>query len=63
MPGRDTLLLGEGDRFDLPGNIKKDMSSFTEVVKSNLPDKGLFKEMGVSNIDIEKLFTQLAQNF
>jgi hypothetical protein len=60
---RMALLLGEGDRFDLPGNIKKDMSSFTEVVKSNLPDKGLFKEMGVSNIDIEKLFTQLAQNF
>jgi len=57
------LLLGEGDVFELPDSIKADMIQFRETVKSSLPDKGIFKDMGVPNTDVDKLFAQLIQNF
>lgn len=60
---RLALLLSGDELFDLPGSIKSDMLLFAGAVKTNLPDKALFKEMGVPNTDIEKLFAQVIQNF
>lgn len=60
---RLALLLGGDSLFDLPDTLKSDMLLFADAVKDSLPEKALFKEMGVPNTDMEKLFSQLLQNF
>lgn len=56
------LLTGE-DSFELPQSIQKDLQIFADVVKGDLPDKTLFKEMGLGNVDGEKIYQQLIKSF
>lgn len=49
--------------MDVPGTIKKDMQIFAETVKNELPDKAIFKEMGIPDTDVNALFDQLVKNF
>jgi hypothetical protein len=39
------------------------MQDFANVVKDELPDKRMFKDLGIPNMDVEALFKQFLKNF
>ena len=57
------LLLTPEDNFTIAESIKSDIASFVEVVKDDLPDKQIFKEMGAANVNVKELFGQLIRAF
>lgn len=57
-----TMLTSE-DIFELPDSIKVDMQSFADLVKNDLPDKLMFKNPGIPNMDVDALFKQFLSNF
>lgn len=57
------LLLTADDNFTIPESIKSDITNFVEVVKDDLPDKQIFKEMGAGNVNVKELFEQLIRAF
>jgi hypothetical protein len=50
------LLLTTEDNFTIAESIKSDIANFVEVVKDDLPDKQIFREMGAGNVDVKELF-------
>jgi hypothetical protein len=60
---RLAVTLTEGDNFELPEKIKQQLQTFVKTISDDLPDKAIFKEMGLGNIDAEKVFSQLIKNF
>lgn len=57
------LLLTPEDNFTIAKSIKSDIAYFVEVVKDDLPDKQIFKEMGAGNVDTKELFGLLIRAF
>jgi hypothetical protein len=57
------LLLTPEDNFTIAESIKSDIANFVEVVKDDLPDKQIFKEMGAGNVDVKELFGLLIVAF
>jgi hypothetical protein len=57
------LLLTPEDNFTIAESIKSDIANFVEVVKDDLPDKQIFKEMGAGNVDVKELFGMLISGF
>lgn len=57
------LLLTPEDNFTIAESIKSDIANFVEVVKNDLPDKQIFKEMGAGNVDVKELFGLLISSF
>ncbi|WP_236023922.1 hypothetical protein [Flavobacterium flabelliforme] len=57
------LLLTADDNFEIPATIKTDITNFAEAVKTDLPDKQIFKEMGPGNVNVKELFEQLIRAF
>jgi hypothetical protein len=57
------VMLSENSRFELPEIIKSHMQAFAEIIKNELPDSVIYKEMGLKNINVEKIFTQFKINF
>lgn len=57
------LLLTPEDNFTIAESIKSDIANFAEVVKDDLPDKQIFKEMGAGNVDVDQLFGLLVSSF
>ena len=57
------LLLTPEDNFTIAESIKSDLANFVEVVKDDLPDKQIFKEMGAGNVDVKELFGLLIGAF
>ena len=49
--------------FELPESIRTDMLHFVDVVKGDLPDKAIFKEMRMGPINPETIYQQLIKNF
>lgn len=49
--------------FDLPETIQADVNHFADIVKRELPDKAIFKEMGLGNIDPDVIFEQFKSSF
>ena len=60
---RLAMTLTEADTFELPERIKEQLQTFADTIAEDLPDKAIFKEMGLGNIDVEKVFRQLIKNF
>ena len=60
---RLTVLLSPESNFDLPELLKTHMRIFTEIIKEELPDKAIFKEMGLGNVDPFRVFVQLKKSF
>ncbi len=60
---RLAVTLTETDNFELPEKIKQHLQTFVNNIAEDLPDKAIFKEMGLGNIDVEKVFRQLIKNF
>jgi hypothetical protein len=49
--------------FILPLAIQKNMNQFVEAIKSEIPDKAIYKEMGLANIDTNRVYEQLKKSF
>ena len=57
------LLLTPEDNFKIAESVKLDIANFVEVIKNDLPDKQIFKEMGAGNVDVKELFGLLIKSF
>ena len=60
---RLAVMLTEIDVFELPKSIKEKMQAFTDTIAGDLPDKTIFKTMGMAGISVEKVFTQILKSF
>jgi hypothetical protein len=60
---RMALFLAPETVLVLPDSIKTDLQVFVSIVKNNLPDPAMFKEMGAGNVDAIALLNQLVKNF
>lgn len=60
---RLAVFLVDGNIFELPASIKTDMQAFADMINTDLPDNAIFREMGLGNVNGEKLFMQILQNF
>jgi len=60
---RLATMLTVADVFELPPVIKADMQHFVKTIKTELPDKVIFRNMGLGNLDVESVFAQLCKNF
>jgi hypothetical protein len=60
---RLAVMLVEEDVYYLPDRIKTDMQEFSNSIKDDLPDKAIFKEMGLGNIDPEDVYHQILVSF
>lgn len=60
---RMASLLTSVDIFELSEPIKGDMQRFAELLKDDLPDKIIFKDLGLPQIDVDALFKQFLSNF
>lgn len=60
---RLVVMLTDNDAFELPESIKNHLQEFAKTIASDLPDKAIYKEMGLGNMDVEKVFAQLLKNF
>jgi len=39
------------------------MLDFSKIIREDLPDKAIFKEMGLGSIDSNKVFKQIVNSF
>jgi hypothetical protein len=53
------VMLTPSDSFTLPEAIRSDMQAFADSVSDDLPDKAIFKEMGLGNMNVNRAFDQL----
>jgi hypothetical protein len=60
---RLALLLTGGDVHEVPDPIKATLQKFVDTVKSDLPNKDFFKELGAGTIDPAALFTTMVKKF
>ncbi|MEI6766887.1 MAG: hypothetical protein WCM76_14755 [Bacteroidota bacterium] len=60
---RLVLMLKSESVFDLPETIKNHIQEFVNAITNDLPDKAIFKEMGVGIADPAGLLEQLKKNF
>lgn len=60
---RLAALLSPENRFLLPDGVKGDLQRFTDMIKTDMPDNSIFKEMGLESLDVKKLFQQFISNF
>ncbi len=57
------VMLTDEDVFELPATIKNDMQKFTDTIQDDLPDKAIFKTMGLGSINTETVYKQLKKSF
>ena len=60
---RLAVMLTGNDVFDLPAVIKSDLQNFADKIAGNLPDKAIFKEMGLGMLKPENVFHQIIKSF
>ena len=60
---RMAVMLAENDVFELPETIKTHLQNFIDIVTKDLPDKAIFKEMGLGNLNVKLVYPQLRKSF
>jgi hypothetical protein len=60
---RLTIMLTPESDFPLPDVIRADIDQFAGLIAGDLPDRAIFKEMGLGNIDPEIVLEQLKKSF
>lgn len=60
---RLAVMLAANVEFELPESIKADLQSFIDTIAGELPDKAIFKEMGLSAISVENVLKQIIKSF
>ena len=53
----------EGEIHELPAYLKEELQSFMDIAATDLPDKAIFKEMGLGNIPVKNIYDQLLKTF
>lgn len=53
------LLLPANSIFPLPDNMKEHLTAFVKLVKDELPDKMIYKDMGLGTMDTSTVLGQL----
>ncbi len=56
-------MLATESEFQLPETIQANINQFAALTSDDLPDKAIFKEMGLSNIDPNSAFEQFKKSF
>jgi hypothetical protein len=56
-------MLSQDSEFDLPESIKEHVQKFAEIAAVDIPDKAMFKEMGMTNMEPIKVFNQFKKSF
>lgn len=56
-------MLTESDKFVLPESIKDLLQTFFDAIAKDRPDKVIFKEMGMGNMEVERVFEQIKASF
>ncbi|MEZ5199464.1 MAG: hypothetical protein R2764_24700 [Bacteroidales bacterium] len=56
---RLAVLLPAEHKVELPAGIKNDLKAFVDSISEELPDKAIFKQMGMGTIDAELVFQQI----
>jgi len=60
---RLAVMLVPDDTFKVPARVQEDLLEFAKTIASDLPDKTIFKEMGLANINPQNVFSQLRLSF
>lgn len=60
---RLAVMLRENDLFELPDTIKAHMQAFADTIAQSLPDKEIFKVMGLGSIEPQTVFSRLLKSF
>jgi hypothetical protein len=57
------VMLAETDLFEIPDVIKMDMQEFVDTINDDLPDKQIFKTMGLGYVNVKNIYTQVKKSF
>jgi hypothetical protein len=60
---RLTVMLTPESVFDLPVTIQQHINQFADLTAAELPDKAIFKEMGLGTTDPNNVFEQFKKSF
>jgi hypothetical protein len=60
---RLTVMLTPESVFDLPVTIQQHINQFADLTAAELPDKAIFKEMGLDTTDPNNVFEQFKKSF
>jgi len=60
---RLTVMLTPDMEFELPETIQEHINQFAALIVTDLPDKAIFKEMGLNNINPNNVFEQFKKSF
>jgi hypothetical protein len=60
---RLTVMFTPESIFELPETIQDHVNQFAALVSQELPDKAIFKEMGIANVDPYNVFEQFKKSF
>ena len=60
---RLAVMLSPDAEFILPAVIQNNVNQFMEAILNEIPDKAIFKEMGLGNIDTMRVCEQLKKSF
>jgi len=60
---RLAVMLTNKDVFELDGRIKTEMQVFADLIADDLPDKIIFKNMGLEKINSKEVFKQILKSF
>lgn len=57
------VMMAPEEIHELPSAIREKMQQFMDTVATELPDKEIFKVMGLGNIDVKSVYDQLISDF
>ena len=60
---RLAVMLVPDENFKLPQSIEENLLAFAKTIAADLPDKAIFKEMGLGGINPQTVFSQLQISF
>lgn len=60
---RLTVMLTPESTFNLPETIQHHVNQFAQLIAADFPDKAIFKEMGLHNVNPDTLFEQFKKSF
>jgi len=60
---RLTVMLTQDSEFELPASIQVHINQFAALTATDLPDKAIFREMGLNSINPSNVFEQFKKSF
>jgi hypothetical protein len=60
---RLTVMLTPESIFELPESIQAHVNQFAAIASGELPDKAIFKQMGIASVEPNKVFEQFKKSF